>query len=319
MSRAGAPSSNQRPPAVMLTVVSAVVPQRDVAALADLIAEAGVSASAWEDWEGGDSRIEIFLEDAGGAPGAVQELKLAGNTLGLALEPLTGTLAPEDWTEIWKRFFHTERVSPRLVVRPPWESYEPADGELVVVMDPGMSFGTGRHATTQACMKLLDELADGDLSRSVLDIGCGSGILSIAAAKLGFSSVRGFDNDADAVRIATENASINGVDVAYNLGDLSSTPQRGDIVVANVLAEVLREHVAAVASAVNDVPGNALLLSGILDVQYPAVAAAYTRLGFRERESLLIGEWRNGWFERRGCGAKGDAATDMADNRTTAP
>ena len=298
MSRAGAPSRNKRPPAATLTVVSAVVPQKDVAALADLLAEAGVPASAWEDWEGGDSRVEIFLEDAVGAPGAVQELKRAGNTLGLMLEPLTGTLAPEDWTEVWKRFFHTERVSPRLVVRPPWESYKPAEGELVVVMDPGMSFGTGRHATTQACMKLLDELANGDLSRSVLDIGCGSGILSIAAAKLGFASVSGFDNDADAVRIATENASINGVDVAYNVGDLSATPQRGGIVVANVLAEVLREHVAAVASAVNDVPGNALLLSGILDVQYSAVAAAYTRLGFRERKSLLVGEWRSGWFER---------------------
>jgi hypothetical protein len=167
-----------------LTAVAVAVPREFTEALADFLAEAGVIASAWEDWEGGPSRVEIFLETPEGVPDAELALKRAGAAYGLALQPVVSTLQSEDWTETWKRFFHTAQISPRLVVRPPWESYAPRADEQVIILDPGMSFGTGRHGTTQACMQMLDELALGDRSRGVLDIGCGSGILSIAAAKL---------------------------------------------------------------------------------------------------------------------------------------
>ena len=281
-----------------LTLVSAEVPRLHVEAVADWLTEAGVSSSAWEDWEGGPSRIDIFLEEVDGAESAMLAIRQAGEACSLTLDPVTSVLKDEDWTEVWKRFFHITHISPHVVVRPPWEAYVPVADEQVIVMDPGMSFGTGRHGTTQACLRMLDDLAQGDRSRSVLDVGCGSGILSIAAAKLGFRTVRGFDNDPDAVRIAAENAALNGVAVTYAVGDLATSSARADIVVANVLASVLSEYAPQVAAMVQPGPGHALLLSGILDCQYAAVAACYVRLGFVEQKSVLVAEWRSGWFVR---------------------
>lgn len=292
------PTPGDNPAPRPLTAVTAEVPYECAEAVADFLAEADVPATVWEDLEGGPSRVELFIEATDDPGEARAALMRAGAACGLALTPTVATRPPEAWTETWKRFFHTLRVSRHLVVRPPWESYTPSPGEQVLVMDPGLSFGTGLHATTQACMRMLDELADGDRSRRVLDIGCGSGILSIAAARLGFTDVHGYDNDPVAVRTAREHAAANGAAVTYDLGDLAAAAEQGDIVVANVLAPVLREHAASVAAAVRDMPGHALLLSGILDSQYAGVAERYAALGFREVKSLLIGEWRSGWFAR---------------------
>ena len=280
-----------------ITVVSAEVPQAAAQPLADWLAEQEIFASTWEDREGGPSRVEVFLEDPAGADEAAASIVAAGRAVGLELVPAVGTLKAEDWSESWKRFFSVVHVSPHLVVRPPWENYEPAPGERVLVLDPGMSFGTGKHATTQACMGFLDELAQADPNRDVLDVGCGSGILSIAAAKLGFQSVRGIDNDEDAVRIAGENAAANGVTAAFQTQDLAVCDIKATVVVANVLAPVLIEFAGPVSRCVRRVPGNALILSGILDTQYADVRDAYRALGFRERKNILIGEWRSGLFE----------------------
>lgn len=280
-----------------ITVVSAEVPQSAAQPLADWLAEQEIYASTWEDREGGPSRIEIFLEDPAGSDDAVASIKAAGEAVGLSLEPSIGTIKAEDWSESWKRFFSVVHVSPRLVVRPPWEEYEPQNDERVLVLDPGMSFGTGKHATTQACMGFLDELSAENPNRDVLDIGCGSGILSIAAAKLGFKSVLGIDNDEDAVRIAGENCEVNGVKAAFKTQDLAVCDLTADVVVANVLAVVLTRFAAPVAKCVRRVKGNALILSGILDEQYGAVRDAYTALGFVEVKNVLIGEWRSGLFE----------------------
>ncbi len=280
-----------------ITIVTAEVPQSAAQPLADWLAEQEIFASTWEDREGGPSRVEIFLEDPAGAEEAAASIVAAGHAVGLELDPAIGTLKAEDWSESWKRFFSVVHVSPHLVVRPPWEDYEPAPGERVLVLDPGMSFGTGKHATTQACMGFLDELAQADPHRDVLDVGCGSGILSIAAAKLGFDNVRGIDNDEDAVRIAGENAEANGVEAAFQTQDLAVCDLQATVVVANVLAPVLVKFAASIARCVRRVPGNALILSGILDTQYADVRDAYRALGFRERKNILIGEWRSGLFE----------------------
>lgn len=279
-----------------ITVVSAEVPQAAAQPLADWLAEQEIFASTWEDREGGPSRVEIFLEDAAGVDEAVASIKAAGEAVGLALDPSVGTIRAEDWSESWKRFFSVVHVSPHLVVRPPWEDYQPAEGERVLVLDPGMSFGTGKHATTQACMGFLDELAQDDSSRDVLDIGCGSGILSIAAAKLGFRSVLGIDNDEDAVRIAGENCEKNGVSALFKTQDLAVCDLKATVVVANVLATVLTTFAKPVANCVRRVPGNALILSGILDEQYAGVRDTYTALGLTEVKNILIGEWRSGLF-----------------------
>ncbi len=281
-----------------LTVVSATVPQSAAQPLSDWLAEHLVFASTWEDREGGPSRVEIFLEDPAGADDASRAIVEAGRALGLDLAPERGTIKAEDWAESWKRFFSVVKVSPRLVVRPPWEEYAPTGDERVITLDPGMSFGTGKHATTQACMGFLDDLAREDATRDVLDIGTGSGILSIAAYKLGFRDIRGIDNDPDAVRVAAENAAANGVEAAFSVEDLADCDLTATIVVANVLAVVLTQFAASVARTVRPVAGNALILSGILDEQYAGVRDAYAALGFREVRSVLVGEWRSGLFTR---------------------
>ncbi len=282
----------------LVTVVSANVPRQAIEEICDWLAANDVAATAWEDFEGNASRIEIFLEDGAGADEALAALNDAGRLAGYELAPGIDTIRREEWSESWKRFFHTERVSPRLVVRPPWEEYQAAAGEAVVIMDPGMSFGTGQHGTTRACMQFIDQLAADNLERSLLDAGCGSGILAIAAAKLGFTTVCGYDNDPLAVEIATANALVNGVAVDFFESSLEAQRHCADIVVANILAEVLIAQAAALVASVSRHPAHALLLSGILVAQYAAVVEAYRAVGFVEQAAITIGEWRSGWFRR---------------------
>ncbi|MDD5707791.1 MAG: 50S ribosomal protein L11 methyltransferase [Kiritimatiellae bacterium] len=281
-----------------LTIVTAEVPREWTGPLVDSLAAQEAAASSWEDCEGGPSRVTLFASEPADAAPLSALLRRVGLAFGLDLRPETQNLPPQDWAESWKQFFHVTSISPRLVVRPPWEKYEPRHDERVVVIDPGMSFGTGRHATTQACMQMLDLLAEGDHGHGVLDLGCGSGILSIAACKLGFTPVRGLDNDPDAVRHARENALRNGVTAEFEIGDLAAPRWQADIVVANVLAPVLCAHARQVALAVRPSAQHALILSGILDSQYAEVTAAYAAQGFEEYHSILIGEWRSGCFRR---------------------
>ncbi|MGN1325310.1 MAG: 50S ribosomal protein L11 methyltransferase [Candidatus Spyradenecus sp.] len=147
---------------------------------------------------------------------------------------------------------------------------------------------------TSAPEMLVSALAAGDLSRPVLDMGCGSGILAIAARKLGFSHVRGFDYDPDAVTVARENAQLNGLDIPFETRDLAANLDQGAVVLANILGPVLIEYAAEVACAVQ--PGGALIASGILDELYPQVRAAFEAHGLHEVRNLLIGEWRSGLF-----------------------
>lgn len=296
-----------------ITVVSAEVPRELAGAVADWLSERGTYCSAWEDREGGPSRIEICIPDDPESPDwapygdmlcadageACAKMRAACAALGAEAKPEAAQVRREDWAESWKRFFRTMRVSPRLVVRPPWEEYTALPGERVIVLDPGMSFGTGKHATTRTCLSLIDELAADGPGRDFLDIGCGSGILSIAAAKLGFGPVAGIDIDPDAVRIAAENAAANGVRASFFAEDLSKCARKAAVAVANVLAPVLVEYARQVAGCVRDAPGAALVLSGILDTQYAAVRDAYEAQGFRERKGVLDGEWRTGLFVKR--------------------
>ena len=223
-------------------------------------------------------------------------LAKAGELCGLTLNPTATTLDHADWAEVWKRFFHTERISDRIVVRPSWEPYDAQPGERVITLDPGLSFGTGKHATTQGCLQLLDRLAAENPARSVLDMGCGSGILAIGAALLGFTDVRGFDNDPDCKTVSEENAAANNVRIPFETDDLTHTHGPADIVVANILAPVLIRFAPQVAGSLTHTPHARLILSGILDEQYPAVKTAYEAHGLTEALTLLLGEWRTGLF-----------------------
>ncbi|MBO7223330.1 MAG: 50S ribosomal protein L11 methyltransferase, partial [Kiritimatiellae bacterium] len=212
-------------------------------------------------------------------------------------------LAREDWTESWKKFFHIIHVTDKITIRPIWEEYEASEGELVVDIEPGMSFGTGIHPTTQSCLKFLEQLSsvDGMLDSKVIDMGCGSGILSIAAHKLGYSEVEGYDYDPAAVKVSKENAEHNGLTnkIPFDVADVTAPEPlpRGNVVVANILAVVLIDAAKAIASSVDKSKGqHALILSGILENQYEDVKAAYLAEGFVEKQSIQIGEWKSGLF-----------------------
>ncbi len=285
-------------PAKQLTAVSAELPAACVDAVLDALAYTPFAPTSWEDVERRTCRVDLFLEEADQAAAAAAALRRAGAACSLDLHPVVATVAAEDWSECWKRFFHVEKVSPRVVVRPVWEPYDARPGEIVIDIEPGMSFGTGRHGTTRACLAFLDRIAAARPDGSVLDMGCGSGILAIGAAKLGFGPVRGFDNDADAVAMACANARYNDVAVSFFHCDLAACAERADVVVANILAPVLIEHAAAIARAVLPGPGGALVVSGILEDQYDAVLAVFARHGFAERANLTIEGWRSGWLAR---------------------
>ena len=280
-----------------ITAVSAALPSSEAAeCLLELLDADAFTPTVWEDIETGSVRLDIFLEDATTADDVEAAVRATAELAGIEVILSRDTLPAADWSEAWKRFFHVEHITDRITIRPSWEDYAAREGEVVITLDPGMSFGTGKHPTTRACLEFLDTLAVGDLSRPVLDIGCGSGILSIAAKKLGFTHVRGFDYDADAVVVAKENAALNEVVVPYETRDLANNLDQGAVILANILGPVLIEYAAEVTCAV--LPGGALVASGILDSLYPEVKAAFEKYGLQEVSSRLIGEWRSGLFTR---------------------
>lgn len=261
---------------------------------------------SFEDLETGRAFLDCYAVDRDALARTAAAMREAAAAQGLGDREISVEELPrEDWAESWKKFFHVLRVSPRVTVRPPWEDFTPdrPDG-VVVTIEPGMSFGTGLHGTTQACLRFLERLADeapaGAPPRSLADLGCGSGILSIAARKLGYAPVRGVDYDAAAVRVSAENAALNGVpDVSFALCDVTADPiPAAEVVVANILAPILLAAAPRIARAVAPDPGAALVLSGILGEQYPRVRAAYEAFGFREEASLAIGEWTSGLLRR---------------------
>jgi ribosomal protein L11 methyltransferase len=209
-------------------------------------------------------------------------------------------LPNRDWQEAWKEHFHTERISSRIIVKPSWEQFTAGDNDCVVEIDPGMSFGTGQHPTTRACLRFIDQLAPKEERLSFLDLGCGSGILAITAAKLGFSNVSAIDMDPVAVRMARENAALNDV---IDLIDFQEADIRGleadlqfDVVGANLFATLLTEQAEMISKLM--APRCALVLAGLLSEQYAAVRDCYERRGFEEQESATEEEWTSGWFRR---------------------
>ena len=207
----------------------------------------------------------------------------------------------ENWAESWKRHFKPLEISPRLLVIPSWSRRRPKSGQAVVVLDPGLSFGTGHHPTTAFCLEQLASLRETGVRQSLLDMGSGSGILSIAAAKLGYAPVTGFDFDPDAVRVAKENAVVNGVRIALTRKDLTRLPVRAArpaaVVCANLMYDLLIQERARILNRL--AVGGTLVLAGILKEQFPAVQRAYEAGGMVIIAQRVAGEWRSGAFRRR--------------------
>ena len=201
-------------------------------------------------------------------------------------------LDEEEWQNSWKQHFHVLHVGRGIVIRPTWRDYQPRPSEAVVTLDPGMAFGTGHHPTTRRCLEQIEELMKPGMD--VLDVGCGSGILSIAAAKLGARSVFGLEIDSVAIGVAKQNIRENGVgqNVRVTQGSLPHPEVSGpgyDITVANISARVISEIAAELVRATR--PPGTIIASGILLENKDGVVRQLESSGSRVGRHLLDGDW----------------------------
>ena len=227
-----------------------------------------------------DDRLEDRLTQIQEALAALPGFGVVGVNTELTLK----YVEEADWANAWKAFYKPFRVGRRLIVPPPWESPELASDDIPLVIDPGMAFGTGSHPTTQLCLIALEDYVQ--LGQSVADIGTGSGILAIAAAKLGASPVAANDNDTLAVRIAGENAAANNVSVAVTEALPLGTYH---ILVANILADVIIGLADELISRLK--PDGLLIASGIIDTREADVQNAMQALSLFHVETRRQGEW----------------------------
>lgn len=199
----------------------------------------------------------------------------------------------EDYQNSWKKYLFTEKVSERFVVKPTWREYEPKEDELIIELDPGRAFGTGSHPTTSLCLKLMEEnIKEGD---SVIDVGTGSGILMIAADRLGASEVYGTDIDELAVESAKENLELNGISedrAKVYLGNLVTVVngKKFDVVVANILADVLLILLNDISKVVKK--DGLVIFSGIIDEKCELLKREVEALGMEILEVKADKEWR---------------------------
>lgn len=194
-----------------------------------------------------------------------------------------------DWNEVWMSHFAPIEISSRLWVCPSWRLGETPENARTLVLDPGMAFGTGTHATTSLCLHALDELLLDEPDVQVLDVGTGSGILAIAAKLLGAGRVVGTDNDPVALQVARENADINHVEIELSDADPQKLAGPFPIVVANIMAHTLKELAPQLVAQV--APGGDLLLSGILLPQGDDVEEAFVAAGMEPKARREDGEW----------------------------
>lgn len=317
-----------------MTFVSCSIPEQFVDPLFEVFDGGDFILSSYHDIEETTTSMRIYFEDPSQVDSATTALKDALDVIGVSAPISSGELPDEDWKLAYRRHFKTEEIGKRLVVVPEWEVEDfrrktKDTGRQMIVLDPGMAFGTGKHETTRACLEYIDELAPitnhQSPTTSFLDMGCGSGILSIAAAKLGYAPVAGFDIDEEAVAASKENAAKNGVAIDYRvfaLGkgavtlDSSIEAAKGvypdlalqgkandpavqpfapaDLVIANILGPLLIAFADEIAGYVK----KDLVVSGILNELYPEVLVAFAALGFREVSRKSLGEWSTGLLTR---------------------
>lgn len=233
-------------------------------------------------WFSMDQNIPALIEGVQALPA------LCGLDLG-DLKPSFNQVAEKDWAECWKQYYKPFRLGKRLVVKPSWEEYHALPGDLLMELDPGMAFGTGSHETTALCVELIEKYAQGG---SLVDIGTGSGILSIAAARLGVSPVTAVDIDPVAVKVARENVRRNGLEkeIAVFQGDLTQGLYKvHDMAVANILADVILLLLPSLHLVLKK--GGIFLCSGIIKDREQDVLDALKQGGYTVLETQHKKDW----------------------------
>ncbi|MFH1215812.1 MAG: 50S ribosomal protein L11 methyltransferase [Pseudomonadota bacterium] len=199
----------------------------------------------------------------------------------------------EDWGKNWKKHFKPIRITDRITIKPTWEPYQAAEGEIIIEIDPGLAFGTGLHASTRLALFLIEAAFVETKPQTALDVGTGTGILAMAAAFFGAPDVTAIDNDPDAVVCALENVTQNGLDHAVTVSGADLTEFGGpfDLVIANITSDVLTLLAPLLHRIMS--PGGKLVLAGILTgEQAQSIKQTFTNLGLSLKQSPIEGEWQ---------------------------
>ncbi|MGB3101694.1 MAG: 50S ribosomal protein L11 methyltransferase [Psychrobacillus psychrotolerans] len=242
-------------------------------------------------------RVKAYLAETSFLLETVEEIKLAINNLTNFDIDLGHNVVSvqevdeEDWATAWKKYYHPVKISNRFTIVPTWEDYERVNtDELIIELDPGMAFGTGTHPTTVMCLQALEKTVQTE--SSVIDVGTGSGVLSIGAAKLGASKIHALDLDEVAVRSAIENIALNKVDhiVRVTHGNLlDNVDEQADIVVANILAEIIMTFTDDAFTIVKE--GGLFITSGIIATKKDDVRESLQHAGFEIEEVMMMEDW----------------------------
>ncbi|QGT99995.1 Ribosomal protein L11 methyltransferase [Candidatus Syntrophocurvum alkaliphilum] len=226
----------------------------------------------------------------------IEDLKLniekVEKTFNYRCKMYIGEVNQKDWEDAWKKYYHTFKIGDRLIIKPSWEDYEPKESEVIIELDPGMAFGTGIHASTRFCLKFIDKYMQGE--ETVIDAGCGSGILSIAAAKIGANKIFAVDIDDVAVKVAKENIHLNKLDHIVNVaeGDIIEAineQKDTDIILANITAEVVSLLIPQAYRSLK--PGGYIFGSGIVEGRWPGVKKQLEENNFIIEEVLQDVDW----------------------------
>ena len=266
-----------------------------------------VQPSVYCDWERGNTVVTVHLEKKRQLSGRERDelrlglAKIRQSGLGLGSGRVSlKRLRPENWAESWKGHFKPLEVGGKLLVKPSWSRRRAKAGQATVVLDPGLSFGTGQHATTKFCLTELARHHEPRVAQSFLDAGTGSGILAIAAAKLGYKPIVALDYDPQAVAVARANARRNGVGelIRCHREDIMKPGGRAsrtyDFICANLIANVLVEARDWLVKRLS--PGGVLVVAGILREEFERIRAEYEAVGLRLLGSRGEKEWRSGSF-----------------------
>lgn len=272
------------------------VPEDASEGLTNLVWELGALGVVEEELLGQGPRLRAFFPKtvlASALEASVRDYLNGLRELGFspAGEPRVVALADENWADAWRAHFTPQPVGRRLLIAPPWDR-PPANGRLVITVEPGRAFGTGQHGSTIGCLELLESVIERAGPRWMIDLGTGSGILALAAARLGVGAVLAADSDPDAIAAATANAARNGVSdrvrcVLTEAGTLDGA--RAPLVVANLLTTAHLRLAPRYGRYV--LPGGTLLLGGILDGEAAGVSSALGGHGFVPRASVSVEGW----------------------------